>query len=75
MSGVPEVANVDKPDEDADNTDDLGEHAAKVIQLALEWGLLGNLTGDGFVNVANGSLLTSEDDNCLGSSINDSGAL
>ena len=58
MRGMPEVPEVDKPHEDADNRDDLGEHVSKVIQLALQRSLFANLRRNGLVNVADGRILT-----------------
>lgn len=43
MRRVPEVANVDEPDENANDSDDLREHVAKIVQFALERCLLANL--------------------------------
>ena len=37
---IPEILVVDSPDEDTDDTNDLGEYVTKVIQLAFERCLL-----------------------------------
>jgi hypothetical protein len=72
---VPEVAHVDEPDEDANDRDDLGEHVAEIVQLALQWCLFADLGRDGFVNIANGSLLTSENDNGTSRAVYNRGSL
>lgn len=41
MDGVIEVANVDGPDSNADQGDNLGQLLAKLIQLGLQRSLLG----------------------------------
>ena len=61
MRGIPEVPDVDEPHEDADNRDDLGEHISKLIQLSLQRSLFANLRRYGFVNVADGRVLTRKD--------------
>lgn len=40
MDRVVEVANVDHPDSNADQRDNLGELLTKFIQFLLQWGLL-----------------------------------
>lgn len=40
MDGVVEVADVDSPDSNADQRDDLGQLLAKLVQLGLQGGLL-----------------------------------
>ena len=62
MRRVPEVPEVHYPDEHADDGNDFREHVAKVIELALQGGLLADLRRDGLVNVTNGRLLTREYD-------------
>lgn len=54
MAGVGEVAEVDDPDENADDGDNLGKKVSKVINLLLEGSLLANLGRDGRVDVADG---------------------
>jgi hypothetical protein len=63
MAGVVEVGNVDKPNQNADDGDDLGQAVAKVVQLLLQRSGLGDLSGDALVNVANGRVRASQDDN------------
>jgi hypothetical protein len=72
---IPEVAEVDQPDEDTDNRDDLGEHISKVIQLAFKRRFFRDLGGDGLMDVANSSAGTRKDDDSLGGSIDDRGSL
>ena len=61
MRGIPEVPEVDEPHEDTDDRDDLGEHISKLIQLSLQRSLFANLRRYGFVNVADGRVLTRKD--------------
>ena len=58
VRGIPEVPEVDEPNEDADGRDDLGEHVSKVIQLALQRSLFADLRRNGLVNVTDGRVLT-----------------
>lgn len=53
VCGVGEIADVDEPDEDADNGDDFSETVAKVVQLLLERRLFRDLRRDGLVNITN----------------------
>lgn len=69
MRGIPEIAEVDEPDKDADDGNDFGEHVTKVVQFLLERRLLFNLLRDRLMNVAYRSLGSSIDDNCSGPSI------
>jgi hypothetical protein len=62
VGGIVEVGNVDEPDEDTDDGNDLGESVSKVVELLLERGGLRNLRGDVLVDIANGSVGSSEDD-------------
>jgi len=75
MRGVPEVLEVDEPYENANNSDDFSQHVAEVVQFAFERGLFSDLRSNGFVNITNGGFLASENNNCLGSPVNDSGSL
>ena len=69
------MTDIDKPDEDANDSDDLGEHITKIIEFTFERGLLGDLGSNRLVNIANRSFLAGVDDDGLGSSIDDSGTL
>lgn len=75
VRGVPEVTDIHKPDQNADNSDDLGEHVTKVVEFPLQWSLLANLRADRLVDVANSSLLSGENDNRSALAIDDRSAL
>ena len=60
---VPKVTDIDQPDKDADDSDDLGKHLAEVVELTLQGRLLANLRRDGLVYIANSGLLAGEYDN------------
>ena len=62
MCGVPEVTDVDKPYEDTNDGDDLGEHLTEIVELTLQRRFLANLRRDGLVDITNSSLLASERD-------------
>lgn len=62
MRRVGEVTVVNNPDEDADHGDDFGECVSKVVELALERGLLGYLRADGLVDISDSGLLACEYD-------------
>ena len=59
------MADVYKPNENANNSDDFCEHVAEVIEFALEWRLLADLRRDGVVDVANGCFLACIDDDSV----------
>ena len=69
------MTNVDDPDEDADNGDDLGEHVTEIIQFALERCLFGYLGRDGFVNITDCRFLAGVDNNSFGIPIDNGGTL
>jgi hypothetical protein len=73
--GVPEMAEVYEPDQDANNSDDLCEHIAEVVEFTFQRRLLRNLRRDGLVDVANGSPLTCVYDNGFRISIHNSCSL
>jgi len=75
MRRIGKVTDIDKPDEDANDSDDLGEHVSKIVKFAFERGLLGDLGSNRLVNIANRSFLAGVDDDGLGISIDDSGTL
>ena len=56
---IREVTNIDNPDKDTNDSDNLGQHITEIVQLAFQGGLFADLRGDGLVNISNGSLLTS----------------
>lgn len=66
MSGVIEVANVDSPDGNADDGDNLRQLLAELVQLLLQWSLdllsLRHFSTD----LTNGSVQTSADDQTAG---------
>lgn len=72
MGRVPEVAEVDDPDEDADDGDDLGEGVPEVVEFAFEGSLFVDLGGDGYVDVAYGGALTGKNDDGARASVDDS---
>jgi hypothetical protein len=67
MSGIVEMGNVDEPDKDTDDGNDLGESVSKVVELLLERGGLRNLGGNVLVDIANRSVGSSKN--------NDSGSV
>lgn len=74
MTGVVEVGNVDQPDEDADNGNDLGQVVTKVVEFLLQGGRLRDLSGDALVDISNSGVGASQDDNGLCTSSNNSGS-
>ncbi len=75
MCWVPEVTEIDQPDKDTDNRDDLGKHVTEVVKLPLEWSFFADLRRNRFVNVANSCTIPSERDNCTRCSIYNAGTL
>jgi hypothetical protein len=75
MGWIPEVLEVDDPDEDTDDADDFGEHVTKVIQLAFERCLLVYLRRDGLVDITNGRPLAGKDHDSLGIAIHNGSPL
>ena len=69
------MTDVDEPDENTDNSDDLGEHFTEVVELALQGRLFADLGGDRFVNVSDGGALAGEDDNSACVAVYDARAL
>ena len=63
MGGIVEVGNVDEPDKDTDDGNDLCESVSKVVELLLERGRLRDLRGDVLVDVANGRVGSGQDNN------------
>lgn len=72
MGRVVEVGNVDEPDKDADDSNDLGQSVTEVVELLLERGGLRDLGGDVFVDVANRSVGTGQNDDGRSVSSNNS---
>lgn len=75
MCRVGKVVDVDEPDEDTDNGNDLGEQVAEIVKFALEWCLFGCLARNGGVDIANGGPDTGGSDDRLSRSINNSRSL
>ena len=75
MGWIPEVPEVDDPDEDTNDGDNFGEHVTKVVQLAFKRSLLIYLRSDRLVNIANGRLLAGKDHDSLSTTIDDGGSL
>ena len=75
MGWIPEVPEVNDPDEDTNNGDNFGEHVTKVVQLAFKRSLLIYLRSDRLVNIANGRLLAGKDYDSLSTTIDDGGSL
>lgn len=73
VGGIVEVGNVDEPDEDTDNGNDLGEGVSKVVELLLERRRLRDLGGDVLVDIANCSVGTSQDNDSGGISSDNCG--
>lgn len=66
------MGNVDEPDKDADNSNDLGQSVTEVVEFLLERGGLRDLGGDVFVDVANRSVGTGQNDDGRSVSSNNS---
>jgi hypothetical protein len=75
MGRIPEVPEVDNPNEDTNDGDNFGEHVTKVVQLAFKRSLLAYLRYDRLVNIANGCLLTGKYHDGLGTAIDDGSPL
>src|ERR1700722_8623042 len=75
MCRVPEMTNVDEPDEDTYDGYNLRKHVAKIVEFVFQGCLLANLRSDGLVDIANCRTLTGENDDGLRTTVNDSGAL
>ena len=75
MARVGKVAEVDDPDEDADDGNDLGQLLAKVVDLLLQRCLFADLRADRGVNVADGSLRSGSHNKRLRFAGNDGRAL
>jgi hypothetical protein len=73
MRGIVEVGDVDEPDKNTDNGNDLGQSVSKVVELLLERGGLRNLGGNVLVNIANGSVGSSKNNDSGSISSNDCG--
>lgn len=69
------MTNVHEPNENADDSDNLGQHVSKIIEPSFQWGLLRDLRGDRLVNVSDGGTLASIHDDSQRLSVNDTGAL
>ena len=75
VARVGKVAEVDDPDEDADDGNDLGQLLAKVVDLLLQRRFFADLGADRGVNVADGSLGSGRHDERLRFAGNDGRAL
>lgn len=75
MTRIAKVANVDDPDEDTDDGNDLGEQVSKVVDLLLEGRLLRNLSGDGKVDISDGGSGSSGSDDGLSLTVDDGRSL
>ena len=72
---IPEVTEVYEPNKDTDDGNDLGEHVTKIIKFPFERRFFANLRRDGFVYMADGCLLPSENDHGFRPAVNDCCAL
>lgn len=66
------MADVDQPDQDTDNSNDLGKHVTEVVQLLLEGSGLGDLSSDALVDVTNSSVCAGQNYDGVCVSSNDS---
>jgi len=73
VGGIVEVGNVDEPDKDTDDGNDLCESVTEVVELLLERGRLRDLRGDVLVDVANCRVGASEDNDSGGTSSDNRG--
>ena len=71
MRRIPEVPHVDEPYEDTNTRNDLREHVSKIVQLALQRSLLTDLRGNRLVDIADGRILTGENNDGARAPIND----
>lgn len=65
------MLDVDQPDHNTDDGNDLGQNVTKLVQLLLEGGRLGDLRGDALVDVANCGIRSGQDNNRVGVSSDD----
>lgn len=72
---IPEVTEIDDPDKDTNDSDDLRELITEVVQLAFQGGLFVDLRGDGLVDVTNSCALTGENNDSPCTSVDDSRTL
>lgn len=75
MTWVAKVANIDKPNEDTDDGDDLGEQMSEIVDLLLERRLLADLCRDRLMDVADGGARTSGGHDSLRFAVDDGSAL
>ena len=75
VTGIREIANVDNPHEDADDSDNLGEQISEIIDLLLERGLLRDLGGDRVVDMADCCGRSGSSDEGESFAIDDGGSL
>lgn len=66
MARVGKVGDVDEPDKNANDSDNLGELVSEVIELLLQGGRLRDLCGNALVDVADSSVRTSQDNDGSG---------
>lgn len=66
MAGVLEVGNVDQPDENTNNSNNLGELVSKVVELLFQGRRLRDLRRDALVDIANSCVRACQDNHSLG---------
>ncbi|KAI6760189.1 hypothetical protein HG531_013390 [Fusarium graminearum] len=62
VTRVVEVGDINEPDQDADDSNDLGQFVTEIVKLLLQGGRLRDLSSDALVNISDGGVGTSEDD-------------
>jgi len=69
------MPNIDNPNENTDDSDNLGQHVSKIVQFAFQGRFLRDLRRDGFVDVSHRCFLASKDYDRGSISIHDSSTL
>lgn len=72
VAGVVEVGDVDEPDQDADDSNDLGQAVTEVVELLLQGSGLRDLGSDALMDVADGSAGSGQNNSGPGATSDDS---
>ncbi|KAI6754271.1 hypothetical protein HG530_012785 [Fusarium avenaceum] len=72
MAGIVEVGDVDKPDQNANDSNDLGQAVTEIVKLLLQGGGLRDLSSDALMDISNSSAGASKNDDSSGATSNNS---
>lgn len=75
MRRVPEMTEVDQPDKNTNDGDNLGQHVTEVVKFPLQRRLLADLRGNRLVNVTDCGGFPSKDHNGSRASVHDGSTL